>query len=202
MVAFSADLSENFGCSLGEIHERHALHTFSPRATVRCVGTPMFRTQSARDLACVLDTDHAVSAWSCLPVMLRDGHRWHVPDFNVTRAAGTALTDSLPAPAWIATAAAKAGYVYEPASVLDPVGSRVRNSKDLLAYAGLPVSLADRVRLLSFLDEFGPMPLESCMQQVRNSIGIVASLVLDRVLDMDLDEAPIGPETRVRRFHA
>jgi hypothetical protein len=48
------------------------------------------------------------------------------------------------------------------------------------------------------------MPLAVCMQVIRDSrdaIGVIAAMALRRFLELDLDEARIGPETRVSRFH-
>ena len=48
------------------------------------------------------------------------------------------------------------------------------------------------------------MPLAACMQVIRDgrdSIGTIAAMALRRFVDIDLDEACIGPETRVSRHH-
>jgi hypothetical protein len=81
-------------------------------------------------------------------------------------------------------------------------GYRLKNANDLLRYAGHKVPLGDRVRLLSALDEHGPLPLTDCLRAVRESqpIAAVASLILQGFLDVELDEALIAPETMVRRI--
>jgi hypothetical protein len=185
--------------------------SFSPRGSVRCDGPPLFRTQAARDLACLLDVDPDVEAWTCLPTALDHAAGTHVPDFAVTRSAGTVLMDAVPLdaeilpPAWVSTAAEHAGYGYERHAEVDlREGFRLDNARDLLRYASYRVTLGDRVRLLTLLEEQGPMPLAVCMQVIRDSrdaIAVIAAMALRRFVGIDLDEARIGPETRVSRFH-
>ncbi|WP_158686947.1 hypothetical protein [Rhizobium leguminosarum] len=83
-------------------------------------------------------------------------------------------------------------------------GFRLRNAKDLLRYAGHNVPLGDRVRLLAGLDEHGPLSLADCLRTVRESqpVATVASLVLQGLLELEIDDALIGPETMVRRIRA
>lgn len=81
-------------------------------------------------------------------------------------------------------------------------GFRLRNAKDLLRYAGTVTPLGDRLRLLAALDEHGSLPVAECLkafQEVRPAAGI-ASLILHDYVEVDLDDAPIGPETAVRRI--
>ena len=83
-------------------------------------------------------------------------------------------------------------------------GFRLDNARDLLRYATYRVSLGDRVRLLTLLEEQGPMPLAACMQVIRDgrdAIGTIAAMALRRFVGIDLDDARIGPETRVSRCH-
>lgn len=186
-----------------------ASRSFPPRGTVRCIGQPLFRSRAARDLACLLDLDPTVVSWTCLPFMVDDGGDGHVPDFGVTRDDGVTLTDvgedgSIAPPDRIGDAAHERGYRYErvPADELRE-GFRLENARDLLRYANFRAPLGDRVRLLALIDEYGPMPLAHCMQIVRTGtdpIAVIAALVLRRFLELDLDEARIGPDTRVARF--
>ncbi|MBD9508003.1 hypothetical protein IB277_14430 [Ensifer sp. ENS07] len=81
-------------------------------------------------------------------------------------------------------------------------GFRLRNAKDLLRYAGHSVPLGDRMRLLSVLDEQGPLSFADCLRAVRETqpVAALASLILQGFLEVELDDAIIGPETMVRRI--
>jgi hypothetical protein len=195
---------------LRRIREEASGVFFPPRGTVRCIGRPLFRTQAARDVGCLLDVDPAVSSWTCLPRILRHRRECHVPDFAVTRATGVTLLDAVPdsgaplLPGWMPIAAQELGHRHEIHHEIDlRDGFRLENARDLLRYASYRVSLGDRVRLLALLDEHGPLPLAACMQAVRDArdaIGVIAALTLRRFLEIELDEARIGPDTRVARF--
>jgi len=81
-------------------------------------------------------------------------------------------------------------------------GFRLRNARDLLRYAATVTPLGDRLRLLGALEENGSLPLAECLnvfQEVRPVPGL-ASLVLHGYVEIDLDGAPIGPESSVRRI--
>lgn len=195
---------------LARVREGAATLSFTPRGAVRCRGMPLFRTQASRDLACLLDVDPAVESWTCLPMVLHHPEGMHVPDFAVVRSTGTVLVDAVPAdaaslPAWVPDAARAAGCGYGSHAEADlHDGFRLDNARDLLRYASYRISLGDRVRLLTLLDDQGPMPLASCMQVIRDgrdAIGTIAAMALRRFVDIDLDEARIGPETRVSRCH-
>lgn len=195
---------------LTRIRESASCLTFSPRGTVRCQGLPLFRTQAARDLACLLDVDPGVETWTCLPVVLTHDAGTHVPDFAVVRSTGTILVDAVPTdvtapPPWVPDAARAVGYGHEAHTEAElHVGFRLDNARDLLRYANYRITLGDRVRLLTLLEEQGPMPLAVCMQAIRDGrdpIGVIAAMVLRRFVEMDLEEARIGPETRVSRCH-
>lgn len=196
---------------LARIREEASALSFSPRGTVRCASRPMFRHRAARDFGCLLDLDPSVISWTCLPVILHHAQGVHVPDFAVTRTLGTTLIDVLPSnretspPPLLAEAALAVNHRYETVTEADYLeGFRLDNARDLLRYANYHVSLGDRVRLLTLLDEQGPMPLAACMQAIRDGrdpIGTIAALALRRFVGIDLDEARIGPETRVSRFH-
>jgi hypothetical protein len=81
-------------------------------------------------------------------------------------------------------------------------GHLLQNARDLLRYQGHRVPLGDRVRLLSCLDEHGSLTLSECLQIVRETQAVpaLASLILQRLLTVELDSALIGPETVVRRI--
>ena len=134
----------------------------------------------------------------------------HVPDFSVMRRTGLVLVDAVPIigkapPPWVPHAARDIGCGYEAHAEADlRDGYRLDNARDLLRYANHHVSLGDRVRLLTLLKEQGPMPLATCVQVIRDGrdpIGTIAAMALRRFVGIDLDEARIGPETRVSRFH-
>lgn len=185
-------------------------------ATVRCQGAPQFRSQLARDLGSLLDVDPDIETWECLPfaILLESisGERQrHVPDFRVLRSNGSALLlDALPVfggksrmTGYQAVDLADERYeqVAEHSIRTEP---RLSNAKELLRYAGYQVSLSDRVRFLATLDEYGPTPISECLRGCRSAtdpIAMIAVLTLRRFIDMDLDEAPIGPETVIRRLH-
>lgn len=81
-------------------------------------------------------------------------------------------------------------------------GFRLQNAHDLLRYGGWRTSLGDRVRLLAALDEHGSLTLAECIgaiQETRPVAGI-ASLILSGFLEVNLNDALLGPETVVRRI--
>ena len=185
---------------LDRVRAEASNNSFLPRHSVRCVGPALFRSQAARDFACLLDIDPTVECWSCLPATIYEQNRAHVPDFAITVNGETVFADALPPPAWVLETSFPTGYKYG----FDFSSSRhphtVANAKDLLRYASLSVSLGDRVRLLACLDEHGSLPLADCAQVIRNCIdpvGAIAALALRRVVIIDLDDGPIGPQTRV-----
>lgn len=180
---------------------------FSPRGTVRCVGKAAFRTQLARDLGCLLDLDDEVEAWSCLPAALGHGEAVHIPDFLAQRGGRHALVDvgvDSGRPSFKAEAEGH-GYAYETWSaerIRD--GFRLRNAKDLLRYANWECPLGDRIRLLAGLDEAGSLTVAECLSafgETRPMAGL-AALILHRFVSIDLDAAPIGPESAVRRWRS
>ncbi|MER8748050.1 hypothetical protein NKH57_02035 [Mesorhizobium sp. M1050] len=183
---------------------------FHPRGTVRCVGAPLFRNQVARDLGCLLDLDPAVVEWSCLPLVLHRRGDSHVPDFLVLREEGACLLDSFaaasdPRDRWNEQAAAEIGFRYSAWSADDlRAGYTLDNAKDLLRYARWHCPLGDRVRLLAALDDNGSLTVAECIPAFREAPPIAgfSSLVLHRFVEIDLDEARIGPETAVRRIRS
>lgn len=183
--------------------------------TVRCQGTPRFRTQLARDLGCLLDVDPDVAAWECLPCAVTlsgsTGKRQrHVPDFRVWMSDGsTVLMDAIPISGSVSgitglQAIDLAADRYEQMPEHDiRIEPRLSNARELLRYAGVQVSLSDRIRFLAVLDEYGPTPISECLRGCRSAtdpIAMIAVLTLRRFIDMDLAEAPIGPETVIRRL--
>lgn len=67
---------------------RASVQVYHPLATLKCEGTAFFRSQGARDLACLLDVNPAVTAWTCMPLSLETAADKHVPDFGVFVASG------------------------------------------------------------------------------------------------------------------
>lgn len=178
-------------------------NSFSPRGTVRCRGPAMFRTQAARDVACLLDVDDEVDAWSCLPASLGRGDKAYVPDFLVRRGDRHTLIDVGQGPErpWLATEAEAHGCDYETwpiPRVQD--GFRLANARDLLRYANWRCPLGDRIRLLAGLEEAGSLTVVECMAAFREATAIagLASLVLNRFISVDLDAGLIGPGTTIR----
>ncbi|WP_246252591.1 hypothetical protein [Allomesorhizobium camelthorni] len=167
----------------------------------------MFRNQRARDLACLLDLDPTVREWSCLPLVLRSGDVGHVPDFLVVRGEGACLVDAVetvedPSTHWIEGEALRHDCTYERVAAHEiKAGARLANARDLLRYARWQCPLGDRVRLLAALEEQGSMAVAECMPAFRETppIAGLSSLILHRFVEIDLDEARIGPETQVRR---
>ncbi|NTG20718.1 hypothetical protein G6L00_09775 [Agrobacterium rhizogenes] len=179
---------------------------FYPQQTVRCSCSPVFRSQLARDIACLLDVDDGVTSWSCLSTPLRHDGETRFPDLVVERedcrAIIQAYEQSETVPSWLASAAQSAGYGFQTLSRDDLPVLRLRNAKDLLRYARYEVALDDRIRLLAALDEHGNLTVAECLSAFRNvpSIPGLASLALARFVTMDLDDKLIGPETIVRRY--
>lgn len=183
---------------------------FAPKSTMRCIGPAIFRTRLARDVGCLLDVDPSVTSWTCLPLVLSRRSRHHVPDFLVTRPDGVSLLDTKPffgkraLPDWLGGAAQAMGYQYETHQEAELRGSiRLENARDLLQYGGYRASLGDRVCILALLEENGTLPLSSCLQAIRSghdAIAVIASLALQRFVEIELDDARIGPSTIVSRF--
>lgn len=181
---------------------------FYPAATVKCVGNPVFRTQVARDFACLLDVDQDVQQWSCVGVELKSGGKAHSTDFLVTSTEGKTflieVAEHLPSPPdWIPLAARRAGHEYRPISEQEFAGSnRLQNARDLLRYGFHRCPLGDRIRLLAALDEVGSLTVAEALSVFREGrpMGCLAALVLQGFLEIDLDAALIGPDTTVRRI--
>ncbi|TCP80818.1 hypothetical protein C8J31_11459 [Rhizobium sp. PP-CC-2G-626] len=184
-----------------------SVRAFYPSSTVRCDGNSVFRSQAARDLACLLDLDPSVILWRCAPIVIVEHD--HTPDFEVMYDNGaTVLVDAhdreLPTDLSTLEEAVRrrsVSYRYMSREEVHD-GFRLRNAKDLLRYGNYVVPLGDRLRLLGALDANGSMSISECLnafQEVKPVAGL-ASLILNRYLEVDLDEAPLGPETTVRRI--
>jgi hypothetical protein len=173
--------------------------------TVRCEGQPWFRGQSARDLSCLLEFDDAVDSWRCLSAPMPGEDVAGRPDFLVRTGERFLLVDAqfdgsrdpkalepwmrnLPYECW------------PPSEIATPY--RLQNARDLLRFAGTSCSLDDRIRLLTALEDAGELTLAeaSCVFRETWPMRGVASLTLQRFVSIELDEAPIGPETRIRRW--
>lgn len=182
---------------------------FYPAATIRCDGSRLFRSQTARDVACLLDVDPSVTRWLCMPTAFDiDGYR-HVPDFETIdqREQGTYLDApdrrGLVPAAVIEDVVARTGRSYAVMSEAElRSGFRLRNAKDLLRYGNYTVTLGDRIRLLAALDEHGTLTFAECLgafQETKPVAGL-CSLILHEMISIDLDSALIGPATVVRRI--
>jgi hypothetical protein len=181
--------------------------TFYPLATVRCEGAPAFRSQRARDVACLLDVDEAVLSWSCMPVAI-DGHgQGYVPDFLVNAVGREPYYLNAPDRSELGPNRLRetaAGKVRNLLTVTDDelrLGYRLSNAKDLLRYGSYNTPLGDRLRLLAALDEQGSLTLAECLSafQEAKPVSGLASLILHGYVEVDLDQAPLGPETMIRR---
>lgn len=192
---------------LHSLRAKASENTFYPRGTVRCMGSPYFQDQYARDFGCLLDVDPHVLSWSCLPFVLTNKGRLHVPDFSVKRLGADELLD-LRSPAgndadWIRAEADSRGYQYRVIGRDETVSDvRLANAKDLLRYARWHTPLGDRVRILAGLDENGSLTVTECLGAIHEvpPMAGLASLILHRFLQVDLDCGPIGPDTHVRRY--
>lgn len=181
---------------------------FYPLATIKCSGTPVFRTQDARDFACLLDVDPDVVRWTCVGVELSYGGDSYLTDFVVIgiddRTFVVDVAHDVPRPPdWITLAAERAGHGYRSVAMADFAGSnRLLNAKDLLRYGFYRCPLGDRVRILAALDEMGSLTVAEALSAFREGrpMACLAALILQGFLEVELDEALIGPETVVRRI--
>ncbi|MEB2845975.1 hypothetical protein [Endobacterium cereale] len=179
---------------------------FYPQHTVRCVGPASFRSQTARDAACLLDVDEDVVSWTCFSEAFHDGNECYRPDLVVEREHGLTVLDVGDGPdpvrPWLAAAVRTAGFEYQVIKHQDLPAIRLRNARDLLRYARYEVTLDDRIRLLAALDDHGSLTVGETMSAFRGTppISALASLVLSRIITIDIDDALIGPETIVRRY--
>lgn len=177
----------------------------SPLKFSRCVGRFIARDQLARDVACLLEFEDAVSSWNCRSLQLRHSFDTYSPDFVAERQHDVLVIDAVGQhrpPPWISEAATREGFTYRTMSRgdIDPI--RLKNCKDLLQCSGGEVSLGDRVRLLSVLDQHSSLTLAESLTvfQETKPIRGLANMVIGRFIEIDLDTALIGPETVVRRY--
>lgn len=170
-----------------------------------------FRSVAARDLASMLDINPSITAWECGSRQISQGGKRHCADFTVYDGDGTVWLMDAPdrkpkvQGAALDTRARSLGLRYRHvghSEIYD--GFRLRNAKDLLRYGGHEVPLGDRVRLLALLDENGSLTFGECLQAIRESkpVATLASMILHGFVEVDLDDALIGPETRVTRMRS
>lgn len=188
---------------LKDVRLNASAYKFSPPQVLKCRGEPLFRSQQARNLACLFDLSPNVIAWTCLPLLVRFGDCYHIPDFAIQRNDGDYLVDATPSPDWAITAAETDGWLYDCTSYKhDDNAVLIANAIDLLPYAGTStVSLSDRVRLLTVLDDDGPLPLKHCVQILRNTgepMAAIAALYFSGEIVFDLTKR-IDPNTRISR---
>lgn len=183
-----------------------------PLPTLKCLGTPLFRSRQARDLACILDINPDVATWTAPGPTLKVGSWVHTPDFRVIdHDGGVRFLDAADRVLAVdiehikqAVGEQRASYRLLAVDEVYDNGFRLRNARDLLKYANVTVSLADRLRLLAFLDQEGSLTMSDCLSAIRNTepVAAIASLILQRFIDVELDDALIGPETMVRRIRS
>ncbi|MEY9780320.1 hypothetical protein [Sinorhizobium fredii] len=180
---------------------------YSPMATIKCDGRAQFRSQQARDFACLLDLDPEVARWSTAPPLLRNGDDEYQLDFVVLTENGSFLIDvgqeEPSPPIWLSSAIESMGHRYRPVAMINFADSfRLRNAKDLLRYGFYRAPLGDRIRLLAGLEEMGSLTIAECLSAIREGrpMPTLASLILQGFLEIDLDDALISPETQVRRI--
>ncbi|MFN3320123.1 MAG: hypothetical protein ACK43M_15355 [Allorhizobium sp.] len=185
--------------------------SFFPRGTVKCHGTAEFRSQVARDVACLFDLDSEVHYWTCNAPSLLISDEPYICDFVVMDSFGVeTLIDAPdrnggPTAADIESAARRAGWSfrrYQRDEVY--LGSRLRNAKDLLRYANYGVPLGDRLKLLAALEEHGTLTVAECLTAFSETTPVAgfAAMVLHGFLEVDLDGGLIGPGTTVKRITA
>lgn len=183
-----------------------------PLPTLKCLGKPLFRSRQARDLACILDINPGVATWVAPAPTLNFGSCSHTPDFRVTdHDGGVRFLDvaDRASPVDIeyieqVVREQRATYRLVAVDEIYDGGFRLRNARDLLQYANIKVSLADRLRLLTFLEQEGSLTMSDCFSAIRGAepVATIASLILQGFIEVDLDGAFIGPETKVRRIRS
>lgn len=178
--------------------------SFYPLTTLKCHGPPLFRSQAARDVGCLLDVDGDVLSWRCQPLS-QEGHpEYGTPDFLVCRVDGSTYYLDAPDRKRSDTPFREClGGEYRQLSD-DEVyeGYRLQNARDLLRYAKWRTGLGDRVRLLAALDEHGSLSFAECLGAIQETkpVAGLAALILSGLIEVDLDGGLLGPETMVRRI--
>lgn len=178
---------------------------FIPRYTMRCMGTPTCRTQHALDVATLLDVDDTIISWSCnMPAVSLNGHFYKF-DFTAEHVLGRsfimAASEGIDLDVFASVEADNIDcnlHIYRP-SDLNRI--RLQNANDILVYSRFRVSLDERLRLLCLLNEFGSASIAECMTALRSQspMAALSSLFLHRLIEIELDDALIGPDTIVRR---
>ena len=179
-----------------------------PFATLKATGRPVFRSQKARDYACLLDLDPDVISWQSFTHPLtdigdcRDRHYVDLEVRTVTQSIMVEVcTGDAEAPNWLCSTLEECGFRYQMVrfSELNPV--RVANARDLIRYAKREATLGDRLRVLAALEEMGTLTLAECLTAVREgrAMETIASLILRGHVEVDLDNNLLAPDTIVRR---
>jgi hypothetical protein len=192
-------------CALGSETSQFSLS----HRPVKGPASAVFRSKTVKDLACILDLNPGVRSWSCGPPAQPAGQKEHIADFRIQDSEGgwwflDAPDRNIPHdPVILAEAAAAKSHRYrvvQRSEIYD--GFRLRNAKDLLRYSGHNVPLGDRMRLLSCLDENGSLTFSDCLGVIRETqpVAALASMILQGLLEVDLDEELLGPQTMVRRI--
>ena len=194
---------------LREYRARFQGQSFFPSMTLKCVGAAIFRSQAARDLACLFDVDRNVASWRCLPASLSLDERFHFPDFLVIECDGRrSLIDAFDNNAQLPVClledeALSNGILYRRFSKQEIYdGASLQNAKDLLRYAKVQPTLSDRIRLVAALSEEGCISLADCWRALpgRDAVAVAAALALQGHIDIDWQDEPIGPQTMLRRI--
>lgn len=174
---------------------------FTPLATIKCDGPALFRSQQARDFACLLDLDSEVARWSAAPPLLRDGDDEYRVDFLALTTDGASFLidvgqEEPSPPIWLANSIVLASQIEFAESY------RLRNAKDLLRYGFYRAPLGDRIRLLAGLEEMGSLSMAECLSAIREGkpMPTLAALILQGFMEIELHDALICPETQVRRL--
>jgi len=190
---------------------RVAAHILSPSQSQRSELTAPshFRSTAASDLACILEFNPAVVSWSSTPPALNMRAVQHIADFEMLDDAGTKWMLDAPDRAprisieRLSECARRQGYKYRlvhASEIYD--GYRLQNILDLMRYRGHSVPLGDRMRILGALSENGPLTFADCLRVIRETqpVAAMASLILQGILNVEMDDALLGPETMVRRI--
>lgn len=181
-----------------------------PSSTIKCRGRTLYRSQEASDYACILELDPTVVHWRCVTQpILNDSSarkpRHRFVDFAVRttdeRTLLVEISRGIPTAApWLSSVAERLGYCYQPVSIFDLNPVRIQNARDLVRYAGWQATLGDRISILAGLEEAGSLTLAECLGAIREGrpMASIASMILTGLLEVDLDEALLGPDTAVR----
>lgn len=194
--------------SSGALRQVKRPKIFYAEATIKNVGPVTFRSEHARDYACLMDVDPHVIEWRMAPRVTRhDGFAEHTIDFlavfdNDRYLIDVGYEEPMP-PSWVLPAVESMGYRYRPVAMVEVEGCfRLRNAKDLLRYGAYRPPLGDRIRILAAMEEMGSLTVAECMAAVSEGrpMPTVAALVLQGYLELDLDGGMIRPDTQIRRI--